>query len=89
MEKSPQSVPEAQEIRPEELIIEVYRQKIERTEAGLSASQVVMSQKTWRQICIYHTSLGKLKGSLPDYINNDSLFGLEVMLDNREGVKVL
>jgi hypothetical protein len=89
MEECTQAIQETEEVRPEELIVEVYRQKTERTAAGLSATQVVMSQKTWRTIRTYHASLGTLNGNLPDYINKDSLFGLEIMLDNREGVKVL
>ncbi len=89
MEGSQQHVPEADEIRPEELIVEIYRQKTERAEAGLSGTQVIMSMGTWKKIRSYHCSLGILRGSLPDYINRDTIFGLEVMIDDREGVKVL
>ncbi|MBN2627154.1 MAG: hypothetical protein JXA95_10850 [Spirochaetales bacterium] len=93
MERSPQHVPETQPeeelIRPEELIVEIYRQKTERTAAGLNGTQVIMSLANWRRIRAYHSSLGILKGSLPDYINDDTIFGLEVMIDNRDGVKVL
>ena len=93
MERSPEHVSETHreegQTRPEELIVEIYRQKTERLEAGLSGSQVIMSMETWRIIKAYHASLGILKGNLPDYINEDAIFGLSVMIDNREGVKVL
>jgi hypothetical protein len=89
MERSPQDIQEAESLRPEELIAEIYRQKIERQAAGLSGTQVIMSLTTWRIIRAWHLSLGQLESSLPDYIGEDHIFGLEVMIDNREGVKVL
>lgn len=89
MEGSAQEIPEPKKERPEELIVEIYRQKKERTESGLSPSQVIMSMKTLRFIRNYHSSLGSLENSLPDYIGEDTIFGLEIMIDNREGVKVL
>jgi hypothetical protein len=93
MERSPQHVPEAHPekklTRPEELIVEIYRQKTERAVAGLTGTQVIMSLTTWRKIRAYHSSLGVLKGTLPDYINDDSIFGLEVMIDSRDGVRVM
>ncbi|MDC7222620.1 MAG: hypothetical protein PQJ60_02700 [Spirochaetales bacterium] len=71
------------------MIAEIYRQKTERQQAGLTGTQVIMSLTTWRIIRAWHLSLGQLKGNLPDYIGEDHVFGLEVMIDNREGVKVL
>lgn len=88
MEGSQPKIQKSQEERPEELIVEIYRQKSEHFRAGLKASQVIMSQKTWRIIRAYHSSLGILEGNLPDYIGEDSIFGLDVMLDGREGIRV-
>lgn len=70
-------------MRAEEIIMEVYKQKLERQKAGLRCQNVVMNMDHYRCIQEYHRNLGSLQGDLPDYINQDSLFGLEILIDNR------
>jgi len=71
-------------MRAEELIMEIYKQKNQRMEQGLPAEKVIMNMKKYRMIQNYHRRLGPLDGSIPDYITTDSLFGLEILIDNRQ-----
>ncbi|MDA3852294.1 MAG: hypothetical protein PF447_13650 [Spirochaetaceae bacterium] len=71
-------------MKAEEIIVEIYRQKQEHQQEGNLPSKVIINMEQYREIQRYHVRLGKLKGSLPDYITADSLFGLEILIDNQE-----
>lgn len=73
---------------PQRLLVEIYRQKKEREESGLSAARVVLSMLSYRKIRAYHCVLGKLPDHLPDYISKDRIFGLEVYIHDRPSVLV-
>lgn len=71
-------------MKAEEIILDVYKKKNERREQGKPCSQVIMPMDFYKQIQDYHRRLGPLEGDLPDYITPDSLFGLEILIDNRK-----
>lgn len=74
--------------RAEEIILGVYKEKIECRNRGFVPRQVVMNMGQYRSIQNYHRRLGKLEGDMPDYISQDSLFGLDILIDNREEISV-
>ncbi len=70
-------------MRAEELVVEIYRQKKELQAHNSKASQVVMSMEAWRHIQAWHRARGPLERAPHlDYIHEDSIFGLEVFIDN-------
>ncbi len=70
-------------MRAEELVVEIYRQKSELQARNIKASQVVMSMEAWRHIRAWHCARGVMeKAPHMDYIHEDSIFGLEVLIDN-------
>jgi len=74
--------------RAEELIAEVYRQILESRSHGLEPERVVMPFLLWDRINDYRHSLGIIDGPLPDYLSEDSLFGLEVWYADTPGIRV-
>ena len=78
-----------EDIRPEEIILEIYRQKQQCLEAGIKPVKVVLPIKLHRLIQRYHELLGNIDGPMPDYLQEDSIFGLEICIDNDSKIVVL
>jgi len=76
------------ETRPEELIVNIYRDKLKLQERGRKARRVVMPMALYRKIREYHSSLGEIQGQFGDYITEDEIFGIPVFIDNVEGITV-
>lgn len=76
-------------MRPEEIIVEVYRQKTERQKRGDTPSRVILSGSQWDEIRRYKARLGELPDAALDYLGEDHLFGLEVLIDSVESCRVL
>jgi len=76
------------ETRPEELIVNIYRDKLKLQEQGRKATRVVMPMALYRTIREYHCSLGEMQGQFGDYITEDEIFGIPVFIDNVEGITV-
>lgn len=74
--------------RAEELIAEVYRQIIRHRENGRQPTKILMSPAKWEIINRYRLSLGSLSGPLPDYLAENTLFGLEIWYDDGEKIQV-
>ena len=68
-------------MRAEEIIAEVYRQKKDLAESGGEARGVTMSMAQWRMLRDYRARLGDPPGDMPDYLQEDSLFGLEIFIE--------
>jgi len=76
-------------MRAEELVAEIYRQKLEVQDSGGSPRQVIMSMDAWRHIRAWHLSRGVMEQAPHmDYISDDSIFGLEVLIDQVPSLKV-
>ncbi|MBN2656965.1 MAG: hypothetical protein JXR86_07885 [Spirochaetales bacterium] len=76
------------EVRPEELIVNIYRDKLRLQERGRKPRRVVMPMDLYRKIRNYHAGLGEIQGSFSDYITEDEIFGIPVFIDNIEGISV-
>ncbi len=74
--------------RAEEIIVEVYRQLREGLDSGLSPQKVIMPQVYWNRVEDYRRILGPLEGSAPDYLSEDSLFGLEIWYGKEQEIRV-
>lgn len=76
-------------IRAEELIVNIYRDKLKFQEKGLNPTRVIMPMEYYRKIRKYHAGLGELAGPYGDYITEDEIFGLSVFIDNVDEATVL
>lgn len=74
--------------RAEEVVAEVYRQLSALREEGRIARRLVICPDLWTRIIEYRKKLGTLESSLPDYLNEDSLFGLEIWYGRKTEVRV-
>ncbi len=69
-------------MRAEEIVAEIYRQKLEVQERGGRPERVYMPPEAWEHIRAWHISLGVMdKAPHMDYIGEQSIFGLEIVLD--------
>ena len=75
--------------RPEELIAEAYRQLREIRERGGRPAAVVMNAENYRSIQRYHATLGETPAPAFDYIDRYSLYGLSILVDPGEKIRVL
>jgi len=66
----------SEDIRAEELIIFIYKNKIEMLDKGKKASKVIMSMESFKKIKLYHLGLGEIQGEFGDYITEDEIFGI-------------
>ncbi len=77
------------ELRPEELVVEIYRQLAAAREQGDRPDQVTLSMKQWRSIRAWHAARGVMEQAPHmDYITEDSIFGLDVMIDGVSAPRV-
>ncbi len=74
--------------RAEEMIAEVCRQIHEIRDSGGRASRIVMMPSQWEQIDDYRRSLGVISGTIPDYLTENSLFGLEIWYGDSTKIQV-
>jgi hypothetical protein len=77
-------------MRAEELVAEIYRQKLEVQKRGEKPLKVIMSPEAWEHIRAWHISLGVMEEAPHmDYISGDAIFGLSVELDRTSPLTVL
>ena len=77
-----------EELRAEELIIHIYKNKVVLGDRGIRASRIVMSMESYNKIRKYHLGLGEIQGYWGDYITEDEIFGIPVFIDTIRGIKV-
>lgn len=75
-------------VRAEELIVGIYKKKLDLQEKGVVASKIIMSMESFKKIKLYHIGLGEVQGEFGDYITDDEIFGIPVFIDHVEGVIV-
>ncbi len=80
---------EEDEPRAEELVAQIYGQKLSLEEKGRTPREVILSMADWRRIRAWHLAMGQIT-HFPqmDYITEDHIFGLEVLIDQRETLLV-
>lgn len=76
------------EPRAEAVIAEVYRQIRQIREAGGEARRIVMPAALWNLVDEYRRILGPMEGPVPDYLGNDSLFGLDIWYGDAPDIRV-
>ena len=65
-------------MRAEELVAEIYRQKLEVQSRGGNPAKVLMPPDAWEHIRAWHISLGVMeKAPHMDYISEKAIFGLD------------
>ena len=75
--------------RAEEIIATVFKQKRALMEAGRTPEKVVMSKSNYDMLEDYRRKLPPYPQGIPDYITQDSLFGLAIYIDNDHDCKVV
>ncbi len=68
--------------RAEEIIASVYKQKRTLIDEGKSPQKVVMSKSNYDMLEDYRRRLPPFPPGVPDYVTQDSLFGLAIYIDN-------
>jgi len=79
---------ENEEIRAEELIISIYKKKIDLQEKGITAARIIMPMVYYKKIKNYHLNLGEMQGKFSDYITEDEIFGIPVFIDQTDDILV-
>lgn len=70
-------------MRAEEIIADIYRQKIELQKKGLNPGQVILNMDAWRHIRAWHLARGIMEQAPHmDYITEDSIFEMDVLIDS-------
>ncbi len=64
--------------RPEELIVEVYRQYREQIEAGGRPTRVLLTTSQYNLLQSYRARLGEMPDNQLDYLERYAIFGLEM-----------
>ena len=75
--------------RAEEIIATVFKQKRALMEAGRTPEKVVMSKTNYDMLEDYRRKLPPYPLGIPDYITQDSLFGLAIYIDNDHDCEVV
>lgn len=76
-------------MRAEELIAEIYRQKTELQKEGMNPERVVLNMEAWRHIRAWHLARGVMENAAHmDYISEDSIFEMEILIDTVEKPRV-
>ena len=76
-------------MRAEELLAEIYRQKIQLQQQGLTPRELILNMESWRHIRAWHLARGLMEESPHrDYIREDSVFELDVLIDTVEEPRV-
>ena len=75
-------------MRAEEIIAEIYRQKRELLDKGIKPDKVVFSMDIYRILKRYRELLGVIEGPVPDYLQQETVFGLTVCIDSDTDIKV-
>jgi len=68
--------------RAEEIIATVFKQKRALVEAGRTPEKIVMSKSNYDMLEDYRRKLPPYPPGVPDYMTQDSLFGLTIYIDN-------
>ena len=74
--------------RAEELIVRIYKSKLDLQKQGVNASRVIMTMEVYKKIKKYHLGLGELQGNHGDYITDDEIFGIPFYIDHVDGIIV-
>jgi len=71
-------------VRAKEHIVEIYRQRSELIEAGLTPVRVVVSPGHYKVLQAYRGRLGDLDGPVIDYLDPYRVFDLEICVEDIE-----
>jgi hypothetical protein len=77
------------DVRAEEIIVTIFKQRNEMVKQNCSPQKVIMSLENYKKIQDYRAGLGSLDNDEMDYIKKYSIFGLAVYIDNSEFVRVV
>jgi hypothetical protein len=79
---------EQKELRPEEIVAELWRQIREIQAAGKKPEKIVMPIEKYRLVQIWHALLGELPDPSKDYISKYAIFNLPVFIENGAEITV-
>lgn len=71
-----------------EIIVTVWKKRSEMIEAGRKPERLVLSTENYSKLKEYKSRLGELPHPERDYLQEDSLFGIPVFIDNRRPLSV-
>ncbi len=77
------------DVRAEQIIVTIYKQRNDILEKKGSPEKVIMSLENYKKVQYYRACLGSLENDEMDYIKKYSIFGLPVFIDDDESVRVV
>ena len=75
-------------MRPEEIIVELWRGIREMREAGKTPGKIILSPEAYRLVQFWHALLGELPDPEKDYITRHTIFNLPVYIENDAQARV-
>ena len=76
-------------MRPEEIVMELWRQIRELREAGKIPEKIILSPLDYRLVQAWHAVLGELPDPSKDYITRHSIFNIPVFIEDEARPHVL
>ena len=75
-------------MRPEEIIVDLWRQIRQLRDEGKIPEKIILSPEDYRIVQDWHTALGELPDPSKDYITKHSIFNLPVYVQTSSTPKV-
>ncbi|MCF7939733.1 MAG: hypothetical protein K9L68_14140 [Spirochaetales bacterium] len=78
-------------LRAEEIIVSIWKQRSDLRNTGTIPDSVILSRDQYRTIREYHVSLGTLENEEMDYLAEDRIFDLDILIDSdsKDGPRVM
>lgn len=79
---------ETTEIKAEEILLLVLDAKKSLLAKHKKPNKVIMHSKFYKRLKMYRATLGDYPEGMEDYLTQDTMFGLEICIDNSYGIQV-
>lgn len=76
------------EIEAEQILILVLQAKKQLLEKHKKPTKVIMHSKYYKKLKMYRATLGDYPEGMEDYLTEDTMFGLDICIDNSYGIQV-
>lgn len=78
----------SEELKAEEILILILKAKKSLLKKHKKPSRVIMHTKYFKKLKLYRATLGDYPEGMEDYLTDDTIFGLDICIDNSYGIQV-
>lgn len=79
---------ETKDIKAEEILLLVLDAKKKILSNHKKPTKVIMHSKHYKKLKLYRATLGDYPEGMEDYLTQDTMFGLDICIDNNYGIQV-